>query len=279
MSQEVIVDQFIMDNQFRLEPKSLQRYKLSVDQFFKHTGKSLDAIKKSDIRHWLVHLKGEGYKPHTIWTNLTGLKTFFKYCLEEGHIIKNPASEVPFPRIEEKLPYYLSFEQLDNIRKLIGDRLQERAILEVLYATGMRISEMCSMKKEDINWSEQIVHIPIGKRKKGRIVPFSRNCAVYLKAYLDSRIDNSPYVFLTLRSKGRPISQSTVKRMFRAYSKCLGYRVTPHTLRHTFAAHLASKGMPLECIQVILGHEQPHLTQYYARLYNHARKEGYDWFM
>jgi site-specific recombinase XerD len=278
MSQEVFVKQFILDNQFRLDSESIERYQRAVNQFFKHTGKSLETIKKADIRHWLIHLKVEGYKPWTIWTKLTGLKSFFKYCLEEGFIYQNPASEVPFPRIEEKLPYYLTSEQLNDLRKLTEGRLQERAIVEVLFATGMRISELCSMKKEDINWSEKVIHIPRGKRKKGRIVPFTRECAEHLKAYLDSRADNLPYVFLTLRFKDRAIHPDTVGQLFRAYSKRLEFKVTPHTLRHTFAAHLASRRMPLDCIQVLLGHEQPHLTQYYARLYNHARKEGYDWF-
>jgi site-specific recombinase XerD len=278
MSQEAFIKRFILDNQFRLDSESIKRYQCAVNQFLKHTGKSLESIKKADIKHWLIHLKVEGYKPWTVWAKLTGLKSFFKYCLEEGFIDMNPASEVPFPRIEEKLPNYLNSEQLNNLRMITEGRLQERAIVETLFATGMRISELCSMKKEDINWSERVIHIPMGKRKKGRIVPFTRECAEHLKAYLDSRTDVLPYVFLTLRFKDKPINPDTVGGLFRNYSKRLDYRVTPHTLRHTFAAYLASRRMPLEYIQVLLGHETPHLTQYYARLYNHARKEGYDWF-
>lgn len=280
MDQEVYMKQFIMDNQFRLDTESLKKYQCAVKQFLEYTGKSLTCITRSDIRHWLAHLKEKGYKPKTIWSKLTGLKSFFKYCTEEGFTLNNPALNVPFPHVEEKRPYYLTVEQLNKLRKLLEGRLMERAIVELLYASGVRISELCSMKKEDIDWAERVIHIPKGKRKKGRIVLFTHECAEHLKSYLDSRTDDLPYVFLSLRSKNQPIHPDTVGQwLFRSYSKSLVFKVTPHTLRHTFAAHFAQKGMPLECIQVLLGHEEPQQTRYYARLYNHARKEIYDKFM
>jgi site-specific recombinase XerD len=279
MNQEDAIKQFILDNQLRLDPESLKRYLCAVNQFFEHSGKSLESINKSDIRLWLGHLKEKGYKPWTIWSKLTGLKTFFKYCLEEELLIGNPVDQVSYPHIEEKLPYYLTLEQLNKLRKLLEGRLEERAIVEVLYATGIRISELCAMKREDIDWSEHIIHIPRGKGKKGRIVPFTRQCAEHLQDYLDSRTDELPSVFLSLRYKSGPINPDTVGQLFRAYSKRLAFKVTPHTLRHTFAANFARKGMPLECIQVLMGHEHPKQTRYYARLYNHARKEMYDQYM
>lgn len=280
MESEASIKQFILDNQFRLDPESLKIYQCAVKQLLEHTGKSFDAITKSDIRYWLGHLKEKGYKPWTVWSKLTGLKTFFKYCWEEGLILTNPAEEVPFPHVGEKLPRYLTLEQLNRFRKLLEGRLEERAIIEVLYTTGVRISELCAMKKEDIDWSERIIHIPKGKRKKGRIVLFTRECAEHLRAYLNSRTDDLPYVFLSVKLKDRPIHPDTVGQWFsKYYSKSLGFKVTPHTLRHTFAAHFAQKGMPLECIQALLGHDNPYQTRYYARLYNHARKEIYDEFM
>lgn len=140
-------------------------------------------------------------------------------------------------------------------------------------------NDLSEMKKEDIDWSERIILIPKGKRKKGRIVLFSLQCAEYLKVYLDSRTDNLPYVFLNVKLKNGPIHPGTVGQWFRRYSKSLGFKVMRHTLRHTYAAHCAQKGMPLEGLQVLFGHQEPDQTSYYARLYNHARKEIYDEYM
>lgn len=280
MDSEVSINRFIIDNQFRLDLESLKRYQCAVRQFLQYTGKPLRDINRSDIRCWLRYLKEKGYSPWTIWSKLTGLKSFFKYCLEEDFTDKNPAAEIPYPRVGEKLPYYLTKGQLNMIRRLLEGRLQERAIFEMLYATGVRISELCAMEKEDIDWSERTIHIPDGKWKKGRIVLFTQESAEHLRAYLASRTDDLPYVFLSLRHKDRAIHPDTIGQwLFKKYSNSLGFKVTPHTIRHTFAAHLAQKGMPLDCIQVLLGHEDPQQTQYYARLYNHARKEKYDEFM
>jgi len=280
MDYEKNIQQFMNDNQFRLEIETLNLYRCALRQFLNHTGKPLTTIKRSDIRFWLIHLSENDYKPLTIWAKLTALKSFFKYCVEEGLTPQNPAAEVPFPRVDEKLPYYLSKEQVNRLRKLLEGKIQERAIVEVLYSTGIRISELCAMKKEDIDWSERVIHIPNGKRKKGRIVLFTQQCAEHLKIHIESLSDNLPYVFLSLRSKDRAINRTTVgQQLFRKYSETLGFKITPHTFRHTFAAQLAQKGMPISCIQVLLGHENPNQTQYYARLYNHARKEQYDKFM
>jgi len=280
MDQEGNINQFINDNQLRIDLESLKRYQCAIRQFLEYTDKPLVAITKADIRTWLIYLKGKGYKPNTIWSKLCALKTFFNYCFEEDLTLKNPAAKIPFPLVEEKLPYYLSIEQMIRLRKLLEGRLQERAMVEVLYATGIRISELCDMKIENIEWLERTIHIPNGKWKKGRIVLFTHQCGEHLKLYLESRTDDLPYVFLSLKFKDRAISPDVVGSwLFKNYSKSLGFKVTPHTIRHTFAAHLAQKGMPLECIRVLLGHETPNETSYYARLYNHTRKEKYDEFM
>ncbi|MBS4195771.1 tyrosine-type recombinase/integrase [Bacillus sp. FJAT-49870] len=279
MGLDALFKQFTLDHEFRLEPSTIKTYENAIKQLLEYTEKSLDVITISDIRSWLGHLKEIGYKLSTISVKLSGVKTFFSYCLEEGITLTNPAEKVPFPHIGEKLPRYLTLDQLNRLRQYLDGRLQERAIVEILYATGVRISELCAMKKEDIDWSERIIHIPKGKRKKGRIVLFTWESAEHLKVYLESRTDNLPFLFLGGKWKNRPIYRQQVSEWFAKCSKRLGFKVTPHTLRHTFAAHCAQKGMPLDYIQVLLGHESPEDTHYYAKLYNQARKEMYDDFM
>ncbi|MGG7621553.1 tyrosine-type recombinase/integrase [Bacillus coreaensis] len=280
MNSEFYMKQFALDQQFRLDPESVKRYQCAVKQLKEYTGKGIDAINKQDIRQWLNHLSEEGYQPWTIWSKVTGLKTFFKYCLEEGFLSINPAEKVPFPIIGEKQPSYLTKNELTQLRQLVEGRLpEERAIIELLHSTGMRISELLAMKKEDIKWSERMIQIPKGKQKRGRIVLFTRECEIHLKAYMENRTYETTFVFESRKLKDRTMHPDAVGNWFRAYSKELGFRVTPHTLRHTFTAHLAQKGMPLDHIQALLGHEDPKQTRFYARLYNQARKEMYDEFM
>ncbi|MEK5209714.1 tyrosine-type recombinase/integrase [Psychrobacillus sp. FSL H8-0510] len=120
--------------------------------------------------------------------------------------------------------------------------------MAVINATGVRLGELSAMEQSDINWSERSIHIPRGKFKKGRIVLFTAMCATHLKAYLDSRTDQLSFVFVNAAATNRLRHQDTYEQ-FRNYSNRLEFRLTPHMLRYTFAAHLAKKGMPLEAIQ------------------------------
>lgn len=265
-----------------MDIKTIKQYQKSVIQLLTYYEKQFQDITTRDIRNWLLYLTENGYKSSTIKSKLPGLRLFYKYCVEEEFINHNPVASIPFPKIEEKLPYYLQHDQLIQLRELLKpkilERARERVIVELLYSTGMRISELSALKKEDISWSERIITIQKGKRKKGRIVLFTRYCAEYLLLYFQMRKDNLPFVILN-KWKNGPVSIRTVQIDFEEYAKKLDFHITPHTLRHTFAAHLAMKGMPLECIQVLLGHNGPHQTQLYARLYSHARKEMYDEWM
>ena len=280
MKSEECLKQFCFEYQFQLDKESVKHYLCAIKQLIEYTGRNFDVITKRDIRQWLGYLAEIGYKPWTIHSKLTGLKTFYRYCMEEGFVSTNPAAKIPFPAQEDKLPYYLNLKQLSQLRELVNGRLpEERVIIEVLYATGIRISELSAMKKEDIYWTGRMIKIPKGKRKKGRIVPFTRKCEIHLKAYLETRPNGTPYVFIGPRNKDRPIHPDTVGQWFRAYARELGFRVTPHALHHTFAANLAKRGMPIHCIQTLLGHEEPKQTRLYARLYSDARKEMYDEYM
>ncbi|MFJ5563684.1 tyrosine-type recombinase/integrase [Lysinibacillus xylanilyticus] len=272
------IDEFKVDYGFRLTPKTIYGYQLAVRQMQEHMQKSFDLITKKDIRNWLLKLDEIGYKSSTINRKLVGLKTFYKYCLEEGVLTKNPVKELPFLKVVETIPRYLTKNQLSSLLAHVEGKLFERAIIEVFYATGVRISELIKMKKEDINWSERSILIPEGKGKKSRIVLFDLGCAQYLREYLNSRTDQLPYVFINQRATNKIYVQK-INANFRSYSKHLGFRITPHMLRHTFTAHLAIRGMPLESIQQLLGHVTTESTQIYARLYNSARKEMYDNWM
>ncbi|MGG1190017.1 tyrosine-type recombinase/integrase [Solibacillus isronensis] len=278
INSEACIERFQIEYRLRLEAKTMKAYIYSLTIFFEFVKVEPTRVSKKDIRNWLLYLSESGYKTSTICSYLIALKTFFKFCLEENYLNKNPAKEIPYPKREDKMPAYLSNGQMALFRKLVKGNVMERALIEVLFATGVRRGELMAMKKKDINWEEKSIFISDGKGKKERIVPFSRNCAVYLSAYLESRIDDLPYVFVNSRLK-RPLYGQIINTRFQYYSSQLGFRVTPHMLRHTFATHLVKMGMPYEMVQKLLGHDNPKTTQIYTRFFDEFQKEEYDQWM
>lgn len=264
--------------QARIAPKTLNEILSATNQLLAYCQKPVSDIQTKDARNWLLHLQNSGYAQSSVATKLASIKTFFRYCLEEDIISVNPLILISVSREKYKTPNYLKMDQLEQLRKVASIQRQQRAIVEVLYATGVRISELCAMKREDIKWSQGTIHIPNGKGKKARMVVYTRQCEEHLKAYLQERTDDLPFLFLDRFQKG-PIPVYVIQHYFVKYKTQLGFHVTPHTLRHTFAAHLAIRGMQLMSIQVLLGHEEPSHTQVYTQLYQQAQKDKYDEWM
>lgn len=272
------LEKFKMEYQLKQHPKSLQDIQYAVNQLMDYCEEPIRDVKAKTIRKWLLHLDETGYAPVTIRKKLYRIKPFFQYCLEEKIIDRDPLESIVIPEAIPKPPYYLEFNQVEKLRLLVAGELRQRATIEVLYTTGVRLGELITIKKEDIQWSERMIHIRQGKGKKARIVLFTPACGEHVQVYLQERRDDLPFLFVNRYKKG-PLSPSTVDYWFENYRMKLGFHVTPHTLRHTFAAHLAKKGMSLECIQVLLGHDEPRHTQLYTRLFDQARKNLYDEWM
>lgn len=271
---DLCVQQFEKEYQFKLAKRTLYNYVISIKQLLSYSQQSIKQISNQDIRNWLLDLAMKGNKPDTIRYKLNAIKLFLRFCLEEEIVSCNPAESIPAPKREDILPRYLSEDQLEQLRYLVTGHLKERAVIELLYATGIRVSELSSIKKEDVMWSERTIIIQ-GKGEKERIVCFDRICEEHLQAYLDTRKDDLPYLIMKERGKG-PMSPYSIREKFKEYSQHLGFKCTPHTLRHTFTVNLMMKGMRLEFIQSLLGHGDPQETERYAKLYNHAQKQKYD---
>lgn len=278
LTSEVCINQFINEYKFRIERNTLVCYLASIRQLLSFCEKPFNNVTTRDIRSWFIHLEEDGYKQSTIKHKLIGLRLFYRYCLEEEIMTHNPAEKVPLPKDEDKLPYYLTNEQLMKLRLFCEDNLQQRAVIEVFYATGVRLRELTNMKLENIQWSERMIRIPEGKGKKERIVLFTNECSEHLKVYLQSRCDELPFVFVN-RDGTASIYPRVIQNWFENYRKKLGFYLTPHTLRHTFAAHLTMKGMKMAYIQTLLGHENPRHTHFYSRLHCYAQKQMYDEWM
>lgn len=265
---------FFNDHHARFSSETTRGYRIALTQFFAFCKKDYEHVKAADIRAWLATMEEKGLKPRSIHLKLAALKSFYNYCMEESKVKKNPTLTVSTPKIDDSLPYYLSKREIALLQELTRQKPRDRAIVETLYATGVRISELLQIKLEDVKWDSRQIWIRKGKGNKERFVLFSNDCAVRLKTYLEQRGKESDYLFSNCR--GGPLSRVFVEQQFRFFSEELGFKVKPHTMRHTFAAHLAEKGMKFAYIQDLLGHANINSTRIYTRLMNHSRKKQYD---
>ena len=227
--------------------------------------KSIDHIA---IRSYLAFLARKKLSRSSMARHLSALRSFFKYLMREGVVEANPARSVATPKREKHLPAVLQtadiavlFEQPDE--SALG--LRDRAWLELLYASGLRISELVAIDIEDMELRARLVKVR-GKGSKERIVPFGTKAEAALKTYLSTRTDDDPALFVNYR--GERITTRSVRRLFDRYVRAASLRsgVSPHTLRHSFATHLLNAGADLRSIQELLGHASLSTTQKYTHL-------------
>jgi site-specific recombinase XerD len=265
---------FFDEHKTRFSSETIRSYKIALTQFYSFCEKNYDEVEAKDIRKWLAYLEETGLKARSIHLKLSALKSFYKYCMEENITKKNPSSTVKTPKKDDSLPYYLSKRQVALLQELTKEDPRDRTIVETLYATGVRVSELLQIKLEDIKWDSRQIWIREGKGNKERFVLFTHDCAERLKTYLQQRKRESVYLFPN--NRGGHLSRVFVEKRFQEFTEALGFKVVPHTMRHTFAAHLAEKNMPQSYIQELLGHVDINSTRIYTRLMDTARKKQYD---
>jgi integrase/recombinase XerC len=275
---------------------TLRNYASDLDQFkeylFKIEKRSdipVAEIDRLTIREWMAGLHND-HKKTSIARKLASLRTFFQFLVREGVLETNPAKLVATPRIERKLPNHLSME--DAVRFIetpdtntdLGRR--DRAIIEFLYATGIRVGELVSINLQDIDFREKLVRVT-GKRRKQRIVPFGEPALQALMHYLEETrpvfLNNCPAAdrdnnAVFLNYQGTRITTRSVGRMIDKYIKqCADiHNISPHSLRHSFATHLLDGGADLRDIQELLGHARLSTTQIYTQVSMEKMIEVYD---
>ncbi|MCX7830692.1 MAG: tyrosine recombinase XerC [Acidobacteria bacterium] len=275
-----------LEDEKRFSPHTVRSYISDVEQFMEFLKKVFPQgcdIKNIDVivlRGFLGFLHSKELDKRSIMRKLASVKSFFKFLLREGRINSNPAKIIRSPRISKNIPRVLTEKEAEKVietpmenKKLETERqkiqiLRDIAILEMLYATGLRASELVSLKEENVFFEERIVRI-FGKGDKERIVPFGENAAAALKRYSEEKRKmnfNSENIFLNLR--GERLTSRSLQRIVEKYSKDLfnGKKVTPHTFRHSFATHLLSRGADLRTIQELLGHQSLSTTQKYTHI-------------
>lgn len=271
-----------------LSENTLISYKQGLDKF----GAYLQENKFNHIdlseNQALDFIKEESRQGSSLSTQahlISILKSFYKYLLAEDKMDYNPISNIESPKKWKTLPKYLTIDQVDQLMELpnmatpIGQR--DKAVLELMYASGLRISEVTTLKKTNIYLDDNFVRV-MGKGSKERVIPFGEKAREFMTGYLTGarplllKKNMNDYVFLN--HHGRPFTRQGLWKIIKGYARTLGVpgTLTPHTLRHSFATHLLEKGADLRSIQLMLGHANISTTEIYTYVAKSKVKKMYD---
>ncbi len=262
----------------RFSPHTLTAYESDMGQFIEFLQKTYELTNPGEIQHthvrsWMVDLMERGNVPRSINRKLSCLKSFFKYLRKQGEITTNPMLKVISPKTGKRLPVFvpekamsLLFEKVDFGEGHAG--LRNRLIMEVLYCTGIRKSELIGLKTVDVDFSTN--HIKVyGKGGKERLIPVARHLAELLRQYIELRrvlYPGNEVANLILSDKGKPLTSNNVYSVVKRYLSIVTTveKRSPHVLRHSFATHLSNSGADLNAIKELLGHSSLASTQVYT---------------
>ncbi|NCC81477.1 MAG: site-specific tyrosine recombinase XerD [Clostridia bacterium] len=243
-------------------------------EFLEKTKLDILYIKEEDIQKYLIYLSKKEYKTTSVARILSSLRSFFLYLIEEKIVINNPMTEISKPKMGLRLPKTLSLEEVESILKVPqGDQLglRDKAILETLYATGMRISELTDLNLNSVNLELSYVQC-IGKGNKERIVPLGSIAHDAIEKYLEivrpRLLKDYRITALFLNNRGKGLTRQGVWKIIKGYAEKSGIKkeVSPHTFRHSFATHLLENGADLRSVQEMLGHSDISTTQIYTHI-------------
>ncbi len=231
-------------------------------------------VTRTSLNSYILYLEGLGKATTTISRVLASVKAFFHYEFREGRVLRDPAELLKPPKVERKPPVIMSIAEIDRfLKQPSGDspkEIRDRAMLELLYATGIRVSELISLKLTDVNLS--VGFLTCRDEQRERTIPFGKSAGQALKLYLeDSREKllkgNQESVWLFTNCSGQPMSRQGFWKIVKFYGKQAGIvsEITPHTLRHSFAAHLISGGTDIQAVKNMLGHADLATTQMYTQ--------------
>ncbi|MBN1367709.1 MAG: tyrosine recombinase XerC [Dehalococcoidales bacterium] len=271
-----------------LSPNTVRNYKIGMRDFSRFLVSkkitSLEFVDKNVIRSYLAYLMKEGIKKGTISGKLSAVRSFFTYLKREEMISNNPVANISSPKLDKRLPAFLTQEEVERLLKTPDltkpQGLRDRALLELLYASGLRVSELVSLRLDQINPETREIRV-IGKGSKERMVlmglPATRALTEYLNKGRPLLLKDKGSEAVFVNRMGRRIPARRAQKILIEIAKQAGFhkRVYPHLLRHTFATHLLDHDADLRVVQELLGHESPSTTQIYTHVTRAQAKKVY----
>lgn len=277
-------------------PHTLRNYKMDLEQFTEFSLSfikgpfTLSQIDKKLIRAYLADLHIKLAKKRTVLRRLSSLRSLFKYLVKEGVIFQSPFDEIEAPKLEKTIPVSITYEQVEHLlsqpdlTSYLG--LRDRCIMELFYSSGLRISELVGINREDLDLKQYRLRV-LGKGKKERIVPITQHAGTWISRYLEhpDRLQDSKEhqaekdpIPVFLNKWGTRLTVRSIDRNFKQYLQGSGLveKITPHTIRHTIATHWLEKGMDLKTIQLLLGHNSLATTTIYTHVSTRLKKEVYE---
>jgi integrase/recombinase XerD len=262
-----------------LSQNTIEAYGHGLARFFEHLrGKKIQAVRdvgRFDVQGFLVALRKKGLNAKSIARDIVAIRSFFRFLIQEGVLETNPVEDLESPKVARRLPEVLSLKEIEQILEEPNQQtplgMRDRAMLELLYATGMRVSELTRLPTNQVNLEGGYVLL-YGKGSKERIVPLGSEAMKWIALYLKSargilsKGKESPSLFIN--RSGKPMSRQRFWKNLKHYAQKAGLdkRITPHLLRHSFATHLLERGADLRSVQMMLGHVDISTTQIYTHV-------------
>ena len=263
---------------------SYKRDLIKFTHFMEEQGiDDVSKINATNLNSYILFMEKQQFATSTISRNIATIKAFFSYLFREGFVDSDPSCQLKAPKIEKKIPEILTMKEVDLLLSQpsmnTNKGIRDKAMLELLYATGIRVSELISLRLSDVNLSSSYIHCR--DLTKERVIPFGNVAKNILKIYIrdvrPAMIGYEAEDILFTNCNGSPMSRQGFWKLLKKYAHEAGIKtdITPHTLRHSFAAHLVANGADLRSVQEMLGHADISTTQIYARMNNQHIREVY----
>ncbi len=261
--------------------QSYERDLKRLNAWANRIGKPIPELTRPDLRNWTAELSREGLSPSSVARAVSAARGFFRFLMLDGHIRTCPTEDLDTPQKFVRLPTFLTEEEINLLFSApdisAEGGIRDRAILELIYAAGLRVSELVSLKQSDVDLLTGLV-VCHGKGSKERRVPIGKSAIHWLQQYASVRAGygkaSSPQLFV---NRGGPISRQLVWSMIKRYAAQAGLgRISPHTLRHSFATHLLQNGADSRSVQALLGHSDISTTQIYTHITDRHLRSSYD---
>lgn len=294
LDSQVLLEEFrdYLQVQRSVANNTLGSYLADLRQFFEYAGGGqrqvqLDQLTEEKLRAYLDHLAEQAISLRSIQRKLTALRILFRFFVAKAYLEKSPAEKIKVPRVQLSLPEVFSVQEVESLlaapdrRQNLG--LRDSAMFELMYACGLRVTELLELELGSINWEDGSLLVK-GKRSRERWVPMGRYCMKALKEYLNSArvqlMKGRYHDTVFVNNRGLPMTRQGFWKVLKSYASKLQFKKTlhPHILRHSFASHMLERGADLRSIQQLLGHSDIATTQIYTQINADKLREDYEKF-